>query len=135
MAPVTAEVVGLQNLPAALSITWVVIVLPTTCKYFANFIQNRLVNIVLVSEPIALEITQHTGNYLGAQLFTGFMYIAAALCLWFLKAWKLGEIERVAAVEHKSSDQVDAANTSSVDISDTRMKSSVINRLLRWQKV
>jgi MFS family permease len=32
VAPVTAEVVGLKNLPAALSITWVVIVLPTTCK-------------------------------------------------------------------------------------------------------
>jgi MFS family permease len=33
VAPVTAEVVGLQNLPAALSITWLAIVLPTTCKH------------------------------------------------------------------------------------------------------
>ena len=33
VAPVTAEVVGLKNLPAALSITWVVIALPTTCKH------------------------------------------------------------------------------------------------------
>ncbi|TID27635.1 MFS general substrate transporter [Venturia nashicola] len=118
VAPVTAEVVGLKNLPAALSITWVVIALPTT-----------------FSEPIALEITQHTGEYLGAQLFTGFMYLAAALCMWFLKVWKLGEMERVAAVEHQPMDQVDAANTSSVDISDVRAKSSVINRMLRWQKV
>lgn len=90
---------------------------------------------LLVSEPIALEITQHTGNYLGAQLFTGFMYVAAALCLWFLKVWKLGEIERVAALEHKPLDQVDPANTSAVDVSATRPKSSVVKRLLRWQKV
>jgi hypothetical protein len=63
------------------------------------------------------------------------MYIAAALCLWFLKAWKLGEMERVAAAEHKPLDQVDAANTSSVDISSAKPTSSVVNRLLRWQKV
>ncbi|QDS72857.1 hypothetical protein FKW77_007245 [Venturia effusa] len=118
VAPVTAEIVGLKNLPAALSITWVVIVLPTT-----------------FSEPIALEITQHTGNYLGAQLFTGFMYIAAALCLWFLKAWKLGEMECVAAVERKPMDEVDAANSSSEGMPESRPKSSVVNRLLRWQKV
>lgn len=96
----------------------------------------KLVDPLLVSEPIALEITQHTDKYLGAQLFTGFMYIAAALCLWFLKVWKLGEMERVATVEHTSMDQVDAANTSSaMDVSDTWPKTSVVNRLLRWQKV
>lgn len=31
-APVTAEVMGLKRLPSALSITWLVLVLPTTCK-------------------------------------------------------------------------------------------------------
>lgn len=31
-APVTAEVIGLKHLPSALSITWLVLVLPTTCK-------------------------------------------------------------------------------------------------------
>jgi len=31
-APVTAEVMGLRGLPSALSITWLVLVLPTTCK-------------------------------------------------------------------------------------------------------
>lgn len=89
----------------------------------------------LVSEPIALEITSHTGNYLGAQLFTGLMYIAAALCLWFLKVWKLGELERIAAAENKPLDNVDTANTPSVDVSGVQLKSSVVNRLLRWQKV
>ncbi|TKA66920.1 hypothetical protein B0A49_08472, partial [Cryomyces minteri] len=48
IAPVTAEVVGLQNVPAALSITWLALVLPTT-----------------FSEPIALEITAaNDGRYL-----------------------------------------------------------------------
>jgi MFS family permease len=31
-APVTAEVMGIKRLPSALSITWLVLVLPTTCK-------------------------------------------------------------------------------------------------------
>lgn len=31
-APVTTEVIGLVHLPSALSITWLVLVLPTTCK-------------------------------------------------------------------------------------------------------
>lgn len=31
-APVTTEVMGLKDLPSALSITWLVLVLPTTCK-------------------------------------------------------------------------------------------------------
>ena len=33
IAPVGAEVVGLKELPSALSITWIILVLPTTCKY------------------------------------------------------------------------------------------------------
>ncbi|KIW03321.1 uncharacterized protein PV09_05532 [Verruconis gallopava] len=77
VGPVTAEVTGLAALPAALSITWVNLVLPTT-----------------FSEPIALEIVQHTGRYLGAQLFTGFMYCTAAFCIWMLRAWKIGEMEK-----------------------------------------
>lgn len=32
IGPVGAEVVGLKELPSALSITWIVLVLPTTCK-------------------------------------------------------------------------------------------------------
>jgi MFS family permease len=31
-APVTTEVMGLRDLPSALSITWLVLVLPTTCE-------------------------------------------------------------------------------------------------------
>ncbi|KAL8881897.1 MAG: hypothetical protein Q9198_000997 [Flavoplaca austrocitrina] len=91
IAPVEAEVVGLKILPSALTIVWIVLVLPTTC-----------------AEPIALELRRRTGNiYLHAQIFTGLMYIAAALSMWFLRAWKIAEIERVAAVEEKSPAEVD----------------------------
>ncbi|KAL9029733.1 MAG: hypothetical protein Q9196_002054 [Gyalolechia fulgens] len=90
IGPVGAEVVGLKELPSALSIVWLVLVLPTT-----------------FAEPIALELRQTTGNiYLHAQIFAGCMYIAAALCMWFLKAWKVGQIERIASVEGKSPTEI-----------------------------
>ncbi|TVY47233.1 putative transporter MCH2 [Lachnellula cervina] len=80
IAPVSAEVVGLQVLPSALSITWLVLVLPCT-----------------FAEPIGLVLRDTSGNiYLHAQLFTGFMYIGAAVCAWLLRAWKINEKERVA---------------------------------------
>ncbi|KAL8941452.1 MAG: hypothetical protein Q9216_002225 [Gyalolechia sp. 2 TL-2023] len=86
IGPVGAEVVGLKELPSALSIVWLVLVLPTT-----------------FAEPIALELRRTTGNiYLNAQIFTGLMYIAAALCMWVLRAWKFGQLERIASVEGKS---------------------------------
>lgn len=87
VGPVTAEIVGISPLPAALSITWLNLVLPTT-----------------FSEPMALEIVEGTGSYLGTQLFAGFTYIAAALCLWVLKAWKIGDLEAKAepSVERSS---------------------------------
>ncbi|TVY28165.1 putative transporter, partial [Lachnellula hyalina] len=79
IAPVGAEVVGLQVLPSALSIVWLVLVLPCT-----------------FAEPIGLKLRATSGNiYLHAQLFTGFMYIGAAVCAWFLRAWKVSELERV----------------------------------------
>jgi hypothetical protein len=39
-------------------------------------------------------MTQHTGSYLGTQLFTGFMYVTGALVLWQLRAWKIRDLER-----------------------------------------
>lgn len=37
VAPVTVEVIGLRGLPSALSITWLVLVLPTTCMFTSPF--------------------------------------------------------------------------------------------------
>ncbi len=77
--------VGLRILPSALAIMWVVLVLPCT-----------------FAEPIGLELRRTSGDiYLHAQIFTGFMYIAAALCMWLLRAWKIGELERTARTKEE----------------------------------
>ncbi|KAK7549721.1 major facilitator superfamily domain-containing protein [Phyllosticta citricarpa] len=95
VAPVTTEAVGLATLPAALSINWVVLVLPTT-----------------FSEAIALQITaSNGGKYLGAQLFTAFMYLGAAAMMWMLRAWKIGQLECIAAGEANSVGAVDLVTT------------------------
>lgn len=74
IAPLTAEVVGLKHVPSALSLIWLAIVLPS-----------------LFSEPIALQIVSGTGSYLGTQLFTGCMFVAASACLGLLRGWKVGQ--------------------------------------------
>ena len=90
VAPVGAEVVGLPVLPSALSIVWVVLVLPCT-----------------FAEPIGLELRATSGDiYLHAQIFTGFMYIGAALCMWFLRAWKIDELERQAITKEKREQEI-----------------------------
>jgi hypothetical protein len=61
------------------------------------------------------------------------MYIAAAFCLWFLKAWKIGELERVAALEKKPTDQVDAITESPVDV-NVKI-SPFLKRMIVWRKV
>lgn len=77
IAPVGAEVVGSKDLPAALSITWVVMVPPTT-----------------VAEPIALELRRQGSKdvYLEAQIFVAMMYMGGALCLLVVRGWKVGQL-------------------------------------------
>jgi MFS family permease len=80
IAPVGAEIVGLKDLPAALSITWVVMVPPTT-----------------VAEAVALELRREgsTNVYIDAQIFVAMMYLAGALCLWLVRGWKVGQLEEL----------------------------------------
>lgn len=102
IAPVTAEVVGLADVPAALNLVWLVIVLPCT-----------------FSEPIALEIVAGTGEYIGTQLFVGFMYVTAGLSLIVLRGWKIGEIAEVARQTHQdpsSVQRVMTANSEAVSV-------------------
>lgn len=78
--------VGLKHLPAALNVLWLVLVLPAT-----------------FAEPIGLELRTNNGDgYLHAQLFTGFMYIGATICLWFLRAWKVQELDRISGRDSDS---------------------------------
>jgi MFS family permease len=126
VAPVTAEVVGLRGVPSALNLIWLVIVLPCT-----------------FSEPIALEIVGGTGQYIGAQLFTGFMYVAAAMCLLGLRGWKIGEVEdagkgNAAATAGDTAVDAGGGNVVAETISLRSRKAGrkvMLSRCLRWKKV
>lgn len=102
---------------------------------------DNFANLPIVSEPIALELRQKTGNiYLHAQIFTGIMYLAAAVCMWFLRAWKIGQIEEIAAEKEKRPEDIDAAAAEPVDpqnvsSSSRDFRSSLTKRLLKWEKV
>ena len=95
-----------------------------------------------VSEPIALKLRQSKGNiYLHAQVYTGFMYIAAALCMWLLRAWKIGELEAIVAEQKVSTADLDPVNVEQSEVHRTisatsrAKKSSISKRLLAWKKV
>lgn len=78
-----------------------------------------------VSEAIALEIVAFNGGtYTGAILFTGFMYIGAAVSLWMVRAWKIGDSEEKAAAEKGESEDGVAFR-----------KSSFVKRMVMWSKV
>ncbi|KAL6702604.1 hypothetical protein ACN47E_001304 [Coniothyrium glycines] len=121
-APVTTEVVGLVDLPSALSITWLVLVIPTT-----------------FSEPIGLEIVAFNNqSYTGAILFTGWMYIGAAVCLWLVRAWKIGEMEESAIEEGKSETDAHLGICSPPEqgsVSRDFRRSPFVKRIFVWRKV
>lgn len=122
IAPVSAEVVGLRDVPSALNIIWLVIVLPAT-----------------FSEPIALEIVAGTGHYIGAQLFAGFMYIAAALCILLLRGWKIGELNEIARATGESVDDVNpvtAVVSDAVSVKSRQAgRKSILKNAWKWKKV
>ncbi|KAL2257905.1 hypothetical protein VTK26DRAFT_8989 [Humicola hyalothermophila] len=77
VAPVGAEVVGLQLLPAALSIYWLVLVLPAT-----------------FAEVIGLSLrTSGIDGYLNVQAFTGTMFIVSFMSLWLLRSRRLQKLD------------------------------------------
>lgn len=135
VAPVAAEVVGLKELPSALSITWIVLVLPTTCTLTSSIFIYAFANFfALVSESIALELRQKNGDvYLHAQLFTGFMYIAAALCMWLLRGWKVGDLETSAAQQEKGVKNADSSDGLKDD--STTAGTNFIRRMCTWKRV
>ncbi|KAI9722811.1 MAG: hypothetical protein M1828_004507 [Chrysothrix sp. TS-e1954] len=118
IAPVTAEVVGLKKLPTALSIIWLWLVLPCT-----------------FSEPTALEIAQRSeAKYLGTQLFTGFMYMTAALCLLGVRIIKIGKNEELEAEKRRTDADSDRSNELTAARPDGG-RSKLIRRLIAWKKV
>ena len=134
IAPVGAEVVGLKDLPTALSMTWVLMVPPTT-----------------VAEPIALELRKSHGNYifLNAQIFTAVMYVGGALSLWVVRGWKVGELEeleRRLQAKGMSENEVETLEMKAVVDEDEALTSPSVNpaswqprdlarRMLAWKCV
>lgn len=121
IAPVAAEVVGLRHVPSALNLEWLAIVLPCT-----------------FSEPIGLEIVDRTGSYLGAQLFVGFMYIAATGCLVLLRGWKIGEVDEVARLQDERPEKIDAVAASEGDEGDQAKaagRRTMVRNCWRWARV
>ncbi|KAK4130412.1 MFS general substrate transporter, partial [Trichocladium antarcticum] len=77
VAPVGAEVVGLQLLPSALSLYWLVLVLPST-----------------FAEVIGLSLrTSGVNGYLNVQIFTATMFIVGFVFLWILRSRTLQQWE------------------------------------------
>lgn len=86
--------------------------------------------ICVVSEAIGLEIVAFNGgSYIGAILFTGFMYISAAVSLWMVRAWKIGEQERQAAIDGKGDGNRNG------DVPEGFKRSPFVKRLVAWRKV
>ncbi|KAL8962258.1 MAG: hypothetical protein Q9193_001311 [Seirophora villosa] len=92
----------------------------------------------LVAEAIALQLRQETGNiYLHAQIFTGLMYIVAGgVCMWLLRAWKVGQMENAAAEEGKFPAQNGAVVADGHHATRSEgSKSNVVKRLCAWKRV
>ncbi|KXH47540.1 hypothetical protein CNYM01_07980 [Colletotrichum nymphaeae SA-01] len=94
-APVIAEVLGTENLASGLSLLWLMMVVPST-----------------VSAPVALVIYIRTGTYLGAQLFTGFTFVAAAVCIFVLRRYQI-RVRRKASGSTPDSSEKDGTETPS----------------------
>lgn len=113
VGPVAAEIVGLADVPSALNIMWLGIVLPCT-----------------FSEPIALQIVAGTGSYLGTQLWTGLTYIAAAVCMVVLRGWKIGEIDELSKINNEKAEDFDPYSTNNEDESVERGRKAGRQRML-----
>lgn len=137
-----AEVVGLQILPSALSIVWIVLVLPAYVLLFPFGCCFRLIISSTFSEPIGLQLRAAEGNiYLHAQIFTGVMYIGGAACMWFLRAWKIRELQETVVSRERRELELqdnDAVPREQDDLARHTSRGSVMlaaNGLWSWQRV
>jgi hypothetical protein len=114
ISPICIEVVGLGELPSMLSLAWLVIVLPTTCKFgpvlylkggFSRYCPN-----FGVSEVIALKLRRPgLGNeFLYPQIFAGLAYLIAGIIS--LELWRVRR--RSTVVEYASSQGAPEGETS-----------------------
>lgn len=65
------------------------------------------------------------------------MYVGAAVCLWLVRAWKVGDLERNAAILQAGSRSVDpmAVGMDEATATVDKKTSPFLERLFVWQKV
>jgi hypothetical protein len=69
------------------------------------------------------------------------MYVVSAISMWFLRAWKIGEIEQIAAEQGKAPEEVNAipselqGQTPAPASMRRTVKSSIVKRLFAWKRV
>jgi hypothetical protein len=78
-------------------------------------------------------VSLNGGSYTGAILFTGFMYIGAAACLWFVRAWKIGDVEREGAMKRKETETGEPIG--GADVSGDVKITPFLRRMVMWRKV
>ncbi|KAI2629391.1 major facilitator superfamily domain-containing protein [Xylaria nigripes] len=120
-SPICAEVVGIALIPSALSITWLVFVIPVT-----------------FAEVIGLSLrSAGTWGYRDVQLFTAFMFIGSFIFGWILRAWKVRELiekERLAEEEQSELDGRKLTSQSSRTSAVTK-KGSILRELWAVRRV
>ncbi|KAE8371280.1 major facilitator superfamily domain-containing protein [Aspergillus bertholletiae] len=85
VGPLGAEVVGLDDLQSFLTMMWLVCSVPAT-----------------FAEAIGLKLrTSGDQEFLHTQLFTGFMYIGATLCIVLLRGWKISQRKSLEPGEYR----------------------------------
>jgi MFS family permease len=86
IAPVLADVTGLKNFASTFGMICFSLVLPAT-----------------FAEPIAIQLVEAptigSEQYLSAQIYTGFMFLAGGVSLWILRSWKINEVDEKARSE------------------------------------
>jgi len=69
------------------------------------------------------------------------MYIGAAVCLWLLRAWKIGQLEELAAAAQKPTESVDPVtgflSEGAIEprLAEGGARSGFVRRMMRWHKV
>lgn len=92
----------------------------------------------IVAESIALALRRSRGNiYLDAQLFTGFVFIGAAVFAWWLRMWKVkqNKMEKAFDIEQDREPKKPITHTSPKLSCSFKHLEGAVKRILELEKV
>ena len=121
ISAVTVEVVGLPELPSALSMIWLTIV-PSTM--FAEVV------------TLALKDHQQLTSFIPSEIFVNMMFVGAIIPMLIIRGWKIADVERLreAALSNASTDEAeiaDAENRTDVEQSTLSTQQGTNARVVR----